>query len=171
MSRLLASGSFRAVPPPEDWRAELEHMLGTRPRRVGAWAELALYGALRCMAEAGEATLPAGDLLLLGSRHGTHAATAVALGQMTDDLPMPLAFLQTQPSQVLALLAARLNWQGHACFFAGADLAQVRAQAELLVGQGGALIGWLDDVGTEATEWLRLRPVLPTHLGKPDIGR
>jgi hypothetical protein len=170
MSRLRTSGRFHAAPPAEDWRAELERMLGARPRRIGAWAELALYGALRCMADAGEATLPAGDLLLMGSRHGTHAATAAALAQMTDDLPMPLAFLQTQPSQVLAQLAARLNWQGHACFFAGADLAQVLDQAELLAGGGGVLLGWVDDVGGGETEWWRLCPALPP-LGKRDFGR
>ncbi len=156
MSDLTIIGRCDAAPPPADWREQLTTMLGARPRRIGPWAELALYGALRCMADAGETRLPEDAVLVLASRYGTHAATATALGQMVDDLPMPLVFLQTQPSQVLALLAERLHWQGNACFLAGTELAQVRMLAELQAGAGGALLGWVDDRDGGATNWLRL---------------
>ena len=107
-----------AAPPAADWRTDLTRMLGAKPRRIGSWAELGLYGALRCMAGAGESVLPQDAILMLASRRGTYAATDLVLEQMREDLPMPLAFLQTQPSQLLALLAAQMQWQGHACFFA-----------------------------------------------------
>lgn len=102
------SGRCVAMPPPPDWRMQLIQMLGTKPRRIGTWAELGLYGALRCMADAGEAELPEDAILMLASRRGTYAATDLVLEQMREGLPMPLAFLQTQPSQLLALLAAQM---------------------------------------------------------------
>lgn len=156
MSGLEITGQCCETPPAEGWRDRLAHRLGEKPRRIGTWAELGLYGALSCMTAAGEPTLPAGALLLVASRSGTQAATRVALDQMQDDLPMPLTFLQTQPSQLLAMLAARLGWQGNACFVAGATLDQLRELAELQVGPAGALIGWIDDVEDGSTEWLRV---------------
>lgn len=157
MSSLIVTGHYRAIPPAADWRERLAQMLGEKPRRIGLWAELGLYGALSCMAEAGESTLPADALLLVASHSGTHVATQAALDQMRDDLPMPLTFLQTQPSQLLALLLARLSWQGNACFLAGASLAAARTLAETMTGSGGVLVGWVEDAEGGATEWLRLR--------------
>jgi hypothetical protein len=157
MSDWIVAGRFEG-PLPVDWREELARMLGAKPRRIGAWAEMALYGALRCMADAGESTLPADAVLMLSSRQGTRAATATALGQMADDLPMPLTFLQTQPSQTLALLAERLAWRGQACFFAGIEMTAARALAEALAGGGGLLLGQVDDEGVASSRWLRLRP-------------
>jgi len=154
VSGLIITARCAAVP--SNWRDELTRMLGARPRRIGPWAELALYGALRCMADAGEATLPADAVLIMASRRGTHAATAQALAQMADDLPMPLAFLQTQPSQVLALLAQQLGWQGNAIFLAGADSSRAQSLAESLAVRGGALVGRVDDGGRQESEWLRL---------------
>ncbi len=121
MNTFAIQGRCIATPPPADWRDQLAQRLGAKPRRIGTWAELGLYGALRCMADAGETTLPQDAQIWLGSQRGTHAATAAVLDQLRDDLPMPLAFLQTQPSQLLALLAAQLEWKGHACFVAGGD--------------------------------------------------
>ena len=156
MSALIVTGRCSEAPPASDWRDQLAQMLGEKPRRIGLWAELGLYGALRCMADAGETALPADALLLVASRSGTHVATQAALEQMHDDLPMPLTFLQTQPSQLLALLASRLRWQGNASFLAGGSLAEARALALALAGQGGALVGWVDDADGGATEWLRI---------------
>lgn len=158
MIEFAVTGRCDAIPP-ADWRDQLAAMLGAKPRRIGLWAELALYGALRCMADSGETILPADAVLVLGSRYGTHAATAEALGQMAEDLPMPLIFLQTQPSQVLALLAERLQWRGHGSFLAGGNLADARRLAELQAGAGGALVGWVEDQAGGTTNWLRLRRV------------
>ena len=156
MSGLIVTGRCIEAPPIVNWREQLAQMLGEKPRRIGQWAELGLYGALRCMADAGEAALPANALLMVASRSGTHVATRVALDQMGDDLPMPLTFLQTQPSQLLALLAARLCWQGNASFLAGASLDEARMLAEAMPDRGGALVGWVDDANGGATEWLRM---------------
>lgn len=156
MGELIVAGRCSETPPAADWRQQLATMLGERPRRIGLWAELGLYGALRCVADAGEPTLPHDAVLVVASRCGTHAATRAALEQMRDDLPMPLTFLQTQPSQLLALLAERLDFTGNAVFLAGATLAEARTLAELQAGPRGALVGWLDDLDGGATEWLRL---------------
>jgi hypothetical protein len=157
-------GRVDAAPPP-DWREQLAQMLGARPRRIGTWAELGLYGALRCMAAAGEATLPPDAQIWLGSRRGTYAATASVLEQLRDDLPMPLAFLQTQPSQMLALLAARLEWKGHACFVAGAGPQSLLRLAAAQAAKGGVLLGQVDEMDGGSTSWLRLLPVAAARDG------
>jgi hypothetical protein len=174
MKGLFISGRCIAAPPPADWREQLAQKLGAKPRRIGTWAELGLYGALCCMADAGETTLPQDAILLLTSRSGTHAATGIALEQMCEGLPMPLTFLQTQPSQLLAMVSAQLNWEGHACFFAGARAQDLLRLAEAQAGDGGALIGWVDDVGDVSdgedanrgsTNWVRLRRGGPQTQG------
>lgn len=158
MKDFTITGRCAATPPAQDWREVLARMLGAKPRRIGAWAELGLYGALTCMAEAGEQTLPPDAQIWLGSERGTYAATETVLAQMQDDLPMPLAFLQTQPSQLLALLAAQLGWNGHACFVAGADPQALLRLAAAQCGAGGLLLGWVDEMQGGATNWLRLLP-------------
>lgn len=150
-------GRCPAAPPPTDWREQLAQMLGAKPRRIGTWAELGLYGALRCMADAGEKALPSDALLLLTSRRGTYVATGTALAQMQGDALMPLTFLQTQPSQLLALLAAQLDWTGHACFLAAAQPQDLLRLAAVQAGAGGALLGCVDETGSGFTSWLRLR--------------
>jgi hypothetical protein len=149
-------GRCIAAPPAADWREQLARELGAKPRRIGVWAELGLYGALRCMEAAHETTLPQDALLMLASRRGTYVATDMVLAQMRDDLPMPLAFLQTQPSQMLALLAAQLNWQGHASFVAGTEPQAVLQLAAAQAGAGGVLLGWVDEMDGGSTNWLRL---------------
>lgn len=157
MSHFAVSGRCIAVPPPADWREQLGQMLGAKPRRIGTWAELGLYGALRCMADAGEKTLPPDALVLLTSRRGTYAATNSALAQMHDGLPLPLTFLQTQPGQLLALLSAQIDWAGHACFLAGANAPDLLRLAVAQSGEGGVLLGGVDETNGGSTNWLRLR--------------
>lgn len=157
MSDFSVSGRCLAAPPPVDWREQLTQLLGAKPRRIGTWAELGLYGALRCLADAGEKRLPSDAILLLTSRRGTYVATGVALEQMCGDLLMPLTFLQTQPSQLLALLAAQMDWTGHACFFAAAQPQDLLRLARVQAGAGGALLGCVDETEGGLTNWLRLR--------------
>ncbi|HLY96757.1 MAG TPA: hypothetical protein VKO66_06035 [Sideroxyarcus sp.] len=158
MKTFTICGRYVAAPPPADWREQLARMLGAKPRRMGAWAELGLYGALSCMVDAGEKSLPQDAQIWLGSRRGTYAATGVVLEQLRDDLPMPLAFLQTQPSQLLALLAAQMEWTGHACFVAGSEPQALMRLAGAQAGKGGALLGWVDEMAEGTSNWLRLRP-------------
>jgi hypothetical protein len=110
------------------------------------------------MADAGETTLPSGAQIWLGSQRGTYAATATVLNQLVEDLPMPLAFLQTQPSQLLAMLAAKLEWKGHACFVAGSDPLALLCLAAAQAGRDGLLLGWLDEMEGGTSKWLRLKP-------------
>lgn len=157
MSTFAISGRCIAAPPPPDWCARLALLLGAKPRRIGTWAELGLYGALHCMADAGESTLPQDAILMLASRRGTYAATGLVLEQLREDLPMPLAFLQTQPGQLLALLAAQMQWSGHACFFASTAHHALLRLAAAQSGSGGVLLGWVDEMEGGSTNWLRLR--------------
>lgn len=156
MKTFAIDGRCIADPPPEDWRQQLTQLLGAKPRRIGTWAELGLYGALRCMADAGETALAQDAQIWLGSRRGTYATTAVVLEQLREDLPMPLAFLQTQPSQLLALLAAQMDWVGNACFVAGAEPQAVLRLAAAQAGNGGLLFGWVDEMDGGSTNWVRL---------------
>jgi len=157
MMNFYVSGRFSFNAVPQDWREHLTQLLGSRPRRIGTWAELGLYGALRCMADAGESILPPDALLMLTSRHGTYMPGNAALVQMQEDLPMPMTFLQTQPSQLLALLAARLDWRGSACFFANATLQDLLRLASAQAGDGGVLLGCVDEPAGGSMHWLRLR--------------
>ncbi|MBI5008046.1 MAG: hypothetical protein HZB95_13090 [Nitrosomonadales bacterium] len=156
MKTFAIQGRCLAAPP--DWRERLAAMLGAKPRRIGNWAELGLYGALCCLADAGETALPPDALLMLGSRRGTYVPTGQVLDQMRDDLPMPLMFLQTQPSQLLALLAARMHWRGHAAFIAGGSPQALLELAAVQSGSAGALLGWVDEMDGGSTQWLRLKP-------------
>lgn len=165
MNSFAISGRCIAAPPPADWREQLTRMLGAKPRRIGTWAELGLYGALTCMADAGETGLPPDAQIWLGSRRGTYTATGLALEQLRDDLPMPLTFLQTQPSQFLAMLAARLDSRGHACFLADAQPQALLRLAAAQAGKGGLLLGWVDEMDGGSTNWLRLRQTTTTDEG------
>ena len=156
MKTFSVSGRCIAAPPPPDWRAVLTQMMGAKPRRIGTWAELGLYGALRCMADAGEAQLPENAQIWMGSRRGTYTSTDIVIEQVRTDLPMPLAFLQTQPSQVLAMLSAQLGWKGHACFMPGASALDLLRLAGVQAGAGGILLGMVDEMDGGSSNWLRL---------------
>ncbi len=165
MKTFAIKGRCFASPPPSDWREQLAQMLGAKPRRIGVWAELGMYGALRCMADAGEANLPQDAQIWLSSRRGTYAATAVVLEQLRDGLPMPLSFLQTQPSQLLALLAARMEWSGNASFVADSELPALLRLAAAQASKGGLLIGRVDEMDGGSTNWLRLQPAEAAESG------
>jgi hypothetical protein len=152
-------GRYRATPPAADWRDQLAARLGYRPRRIGVWSELALFGALECMSDAGEQSLPAHATLLVASQFGPAVAMQEAYSQSRDGLPMPLTFLQTQPSQMLATLAAHLGWSGDASFAFNPQPAAMLRLATARCGAQGVLMGWVDEGGAGATAWLRLRPV------------
>ncbi|GAB2885298.1 hypothetical protein GCM10027046_12150 [Uliginosibacterium flavum] len=153
------AGRCFASPPPADWREQLAVRLGFKPRRIGRWAELALYGALRCLDEAGEATLPADALLSLASLRGPDQALRASLAEAADGMPLPLGFLQSQPNQALAHLCKALNWQGDArCLTTRDPLAALRL-ACASAGPVGVLLGWIDEDQDGASQWLRLLPM------------
>jgi hypothetical protein len=142
-----------ADPLPADWREQLVQRLGTRPRRIGAWAELALYGARRCLDEAGEAALAPGASLRVASLGGTMDATRVIARQSLTGLPLPFDFMQSQPSQMLAALGQHLGWQGDARFVQCRDAQATLALAQLESGTAGLLFGWVES--GRRTEWWR----------------
>jgi len=157
MSEFVVTGRSLLTPPPADWREQLTQWLGYRPRRVGLWAELGLYGALHCMADAGETRLPPEAMLVVTSRQGTYTAALEAMAQMGEGLPMPLTFLQTQPSQLLALLAAQLNWTGPACFLTASRPQDLLRLLVAQAGPGGVLLGFVDEAQGGTSKWLRLQ--------------
>lgn len=161
MSVWAITGRQFDAPPAADWRAQLATRLGHRPRRIGAWAELALWGARRCLDQAQEADLPADALLSLSSLHGPDIALRAALEQAKDDVPLPIAFLASQASQVLPTLAHYLGWQGNGRCLTTRDPLQALHLACLEARAGGLLIGWVDEDAPGTSLWLRLIPAAP----------
>jgi 3-oxoacyl-[acyl-carrier-protein] synthase-1 len=146
---------------PPDWREELAGMLGHKPRRIGIWAEVGLYGALQCMRNAGETHLPQGAILRIGSLVGPMGAILQTLRGIDEDgMAMPFTFLQSQPGQLPAILAQALQWQGDARVINHRDVMALLAQACREGGEQGVLIGWLEeaDANGPVSHWLRLRP-------------
>lgn len=156
------SARCMAQPAASDWREQLAIRLGNRPRRLGRWAELGLYGALECLAVEAESTLAEDAALVLSSQHGPALAMRSALAQAREDLPLPLTFLQTQPSQLLAALSSQLRWFGDARFIANSDPLAVLALALVIADRhaDGLLLGWVNELETESSLWLRLHPVV-----------
>ena len=148
-------------PATADWREQLASRLGSRPRRLGRWAELGLYGALECVAADAESTLSQQAALLLSSQHGPAAAMRSARAQAHEDLLLPVTFLQTQPSQLLATLSAQLRWCGDARFITNPDpLALLSLALAIAAGHADVLLlGWVNELGSESSLWLRLQPV------------
>lgn len=151
------------APLPANWREALCVRLGSRPRRLGNWCEIALAGALEALAEAGETRLPASAQLSLSSLDGPGQATRGALEQARGDgLPLPLAFLQSQPALFLAHFSALTGWQGDARLLAARDpLAALRLACHTATGND-LLLGWVAEKGLRS-QWLRLRR--STHGG------
>ena len=148
----------RAVlqPPQADWRTALATRLGQRPRRIGAWAELALAGALACLDQAGESRLPDAALLSLCSLTGPETALLGALENIRSELPMPIGFLQSQPGQVLPVLAQHLGWSGNGrCLATREPLAAVRLACCEADPEAGFLLGWVEETGGGRSVWLR----------------
>lgn len=147
--------------PPADWRAQLATRLGHRPRRIGAWVELALWGARQCLDKAGEADLPAGALLSLSTLNGPDIALRSALEQAREGVPMPITFLNSQPSQALPALAQYLGWQGNGRCLTTRDPILALHLACLEAGSDGVLVGWVDEDAPGKSIWLRLMPIAP----------
>ncbi len=147
----------RLDPLAPDWRERLAQRLlargGERPRRIGAWAELALYGALMCLEESGETVLPADASLRVASLSGPLSAARAAVQQGASGLPMPFTFMQIQPSQMLAALGRALAWQGDACCVVSRDRQQVLQLGLRECGAAGLLFGWVEE--DRCTEWWR----------------
>ncbi len=155
-------------PPPADWRQRLATRLGERPRRVGAWVELALYGALQCLDDAGEASLPDAALLSLSTLHGPDIALRAALAEARDGLPLPIGFLTSQPGQALPALARYLDWHGEGRCLSSRAPALALQLACIEAGPAGLLAGWVDEGGPGRSLWLRLLPEpgpAPTLVG------
>lgn len=100
MSRIVQQ--CRNVLDEVDARARLRDRLGTVPRRLGGWTELALAGALSIDVPLG----PVG--LILVSALGPVNETLGALQDVFDGAPMmPFGFMQSQPAVSLSVMAAQ----------------------------------------------------------------
>jgi hypothetical protein len=144
-----------STPPPPDWRDALARRLGQRPRRIGPWAELAMYGALQCLDTAGMAHLPTGARLRVASLSGPQGATRASVAQFCNgELPLPFTFMQTQPGTMLAALCQALGWQGDAAFLACRDGQALQRLALQGAGPQGVLFGWVEQDGDALrSEW------------------
>ncbi len=144
-------------PLPPFWRDQLADRLGCRPRRIGQWTELAVYGALLCLDAALELQLPADASIRVASLSGPRVATHDIIEQARTGVPMPFSFMQSQPSQMLAAISRYLKWQGDASFSVCRNRQMVIQLAQQECGAAGALIGWVEE--DQATEWWRIRPI------------
>jgi hypothetical protein len=155
---------------PADWREQLVVRLGQRPRRIGVWAELALYGARLCLDEHLLEQLPDNAALRVVSTTGPSQALAHAWQACAENtLPMPFDFLQSQPSQMLVALCQHLQWQGDALFMAHEKLdvllTAIQHEASILRTQsldnhapwGGLLFGYVDLVPTPRSQWCLIK--------------
>lgn len=151
---------LRIDPPPAGWRDELAVRRGQRPRRIGLWAELALYGARQCLDAAGETALPPGARIRVASWSGARSATQASMDSFRAGLlPLPFDFMQSQPALMLAALGAALTWHGDASFMVCRDAQAWHALALNGASADGALIGRMEQHGDSlATEWWRWRP-------------
>ena len=151
------AGRSLAAPPAPQWREDLARLLGARPRRLGTWAELGLYGACTCLRAAGLCALPRGAMVCVASLSGSESATHATADQCREGLPLPFGFLQSQSSQLLAALGQWLQWEGEGGFLAHRDPACAwrLAQREALQAQAsGVLLGRIEESGTQlATHW------------------
>jgi 3-oxoacyl-[acyl-carrier-protein] synthase-1 len=145
---------------PDNWRDALADMLGQRPRRIGAWAEAGLFGALQCMRDAGETGLPSNAILRISSLHGPMTAILKTLDTIVEDgMAMPVAFLQSQPGQLPAIIGQALQWQGDGRIANHRDPLALLGAACSEAGPAGMLIGWVEEGGDDlaSSHWLRLR--------------
>jgi hypothetical protein len=147
---------------PADWRDRLAERLGQRPRRVGLWTELAMYGARSCLDVAGESVLPAGARLRATSLRGPLGAMHAGLVQLDTGLPMPFTFMQGQPALMLAEVGRCLGWQGDARFVLCRDPQRALQLAPCGAGSAGLLVGAVEegrDGEAARSEWWRLVPI------------
>jgi len=158
-------GRSALTPPPENWREALATRLGYKPRRIGLWAELVLYGALCCLEDEGAHTstatprLPADTLVSLASPQGPKRALHDSLAEAQDGQPLPLGFLQGQGNQALAHLCKALGWRGDArCLTTRDPLDALRLACQSRP-EGGLLLGWVSEDAPLSSQWLRLVPV------------
>ncbi|MDP9930401.1 hypothetical protein J2X90_001047 [Variovorax paradoxus] len=161
MSEWRTVAHFSADPLPADWRDRLAHRLGRRPRRVGLWTELAMYGARCCLDAAGEHALPAGARLRVSSMRGAWGATHAGLAQLDAGALMPFTFMQGQPALMLAEVCRCLEWQGDASFALCRDPQQLLRLSRLGVGSAGLLLGVVEEERNgekPRSEWWRLVP-------------
>lgn len=178
---------------PADWHARLVARLGQRPRRLGTWTELALYGALDCMADVAArggvgsadstanppigtptspsaplcASLPPTARLRVSSERGSAAAIGAGLDQFAEGWVLPFTFMQTLPSQMLAALARTLGWQGDGSFVASADPLQTLALACAGAPAAGVLWGRVDELPEPRSLWLRLEALSGATAAAP----
>ena len=161
MTAWRTAAHFVAHPPPDEWRDDLARRIDRRPRRVGLWTELAMYGARCCLDAAGEAALPADARLRVASLRGAWEATQAGLSQLDTGLPMPFTFMQSQPALMLAEVGRCLEWQGDASFMLCRDTQRLLALSKLGAARGGLQFGTVEEAHEGEplrTEWWRLVP-------------
>ena len=98
--------------------------------------------------------------------YGRPRLLSVLFMGFSSGLPLPLTFLQTQPSQTLAALSAQLQWIGDARFVSHPDPLQWLHSAlcgPASPGPRDFLIGWVEERDPASSLWLRLGPANATE--------
>ncbi|MES2822109.1 MAG: hypothetical protein V4732_00810 [Pseudomonadota bacterium] len=170
------------LPPDPDWREQLIHLLGSKPRRLSSWCELGMYGALKCfknlqqtpvtnidnplsptglsVTQVSATRMPFDRLssdvaLRVFSEYGTIAATRSALDQACEYLPMPFTFMQTQPGQLFNALGTTLGWHGDG--YSTTYENRQQGEAALLNSfKQSALLAWVDEEQELISRWIWL---------------
>lgn len=141
---------------PADWRERLAARPGVNLRRIGAYAERVLAGALECL---DGMALPAHGLIRLASGTGAVGAMdALARQSRAGEPLMPFTFLQSLPTQALSLLARQLAWRGDAIFHLHGDMRAVMELALCEAGMRPLLFGWVDEPAV--SRWWYCEPEL-----------
>lgn len=146
----------RTGPVPADWRAALAVRLAHKPRRLGAWAELALWGARGCLDAAGLEALPARARLQVMSLSGPAEALRAGVAALASSLPAPYTFLQSQPLVGLAAMARWLHggdWRGDALVVNARDEALLTTLARAAAQRTPVLQGRVELGATLRSDW------------------
>lgn len=151
----------------EQWVLRLIQLLGHKPRRLSAFSQAVLYGALDCLSCVPEAERKQLSVLRLSTRQGAHTSTLKMIEVSQSDLPMPFVFLQSQLNQALTALLAALKWQGDASLLMTKNDDDFVKMA-LLSAQSGSsvLLGWADELTEHSLDmqhWLWLTPASDVH--------
>ena len=146
---------------PEDWREQMVMMLGHKPRRVSAFTEAVLYGALECMTQNPQLNVARLSALRITTQKGPRTASRKRIAQSTHELPMPFTFLHSQLGQALASLTHALSWQGDASILIGNNTSDFIRMSLISSHSHDVLLGWVDEINDDDPQknhWLWLSP-------------
>ncbi len=123
--------------------------IGRRPRRMGRFVQLALAGAIDCVAQIGRLPREAG--LVIASNAGVWPELEPLLARLFEhaDPPTPYEFLAVQETSACIAIASQFDIHGP-CLFVAAHPAAIATACEMLLLDAplllvGAIDPWVSD--------------------------